>query len=67
MTGLGNKSHNGVVTCNHCGAAYEKTSENVGMKDRDSFTCYCGEILEKWNSIWVPSFHRIAGTGGGSE
>lgn len=29
------------------------------MKDRDSFVCECGEVLESWNSIWVPSYSRI--------
>jgi len=63
MTGLGNQIVNGIVACRHCGAAYEKTSENVGMKDRDSFACECGEVLESWNSIWAPSYRRITDDG----
>ena len=39
----------GEVAC-ECGRVYERSVTRLPMRDKDSFKCPCGHILESWNS-----------------
>ena len=47
------------VTCEKCGAVYERREVKVIFRDKDDYRCGCGEILESWNGSRIPEFRRI--------
>jgi dissimilatory sulfite reductase (desulfoviridin) alpha/beta subunit len=44
-----------------CGAVYDRSEHIVERREISSSECaVCGEIIENWNSAWVPRFRFIA-------
>jgi predicted Zn finger-like uncharacterized protein len=38
-------------TCPNCKAQYEVTKVSLPVKDRDLFTCECGQEIKAWKGI----------------
>jgi hypothetical protein len=47
------------VTCEKCGAVYERSTTKVTFRDKDTAECTCGHTLESWNGSQIPSFRKI--------
>jgi hypothetical protein len=44
-----------------CGAVYRRTESMASAREINCFQCeICGDILESWNTAWVPNFYLIA-------
>lgn len=56
---LGPQAGTKIVSCEKCGTSYLRSTERITIKDRDEFKCGCGLVLERWNTVQMPSFERI--------
>jgi hypothetical protein len=47
------------ITCENCGAVYDRSTANVTFYDEGTAECTCGQTLESWNGSQIPSFRKI--------
>jgi predicted Zn finger-like uncharacterized protein len=47
-------------TCPNCKAQYEVTKVNLPVKDRDFFTCECGQQVKAWKGTASYEYKRIS-------
>ena len=45
--------------CPKCGATYSVKYESLPLKDKDNFTCTCGEILRSWKETGMYIYDLI--------
>lgn len=46
-----------------CGRVYKETRKRLPVRDVDSWSCVCGEILREWNGGVCFSYHLIRDIG----
>jgi hypothetical protein len=45
-----------------CGAIYRRTEAMAPSREVDCFECsVCGEMMETWNTAWVPTYRLVVG------
>ncbi|WP_298722407.1 hypothetical protein [uncultured Oceanisphaera sp.] len=49
----------GKETCDQCGTIYSVTGKQYPCRDKDSFTCSCGNKIRSWNGTMSYSYTPI--------
>lgn len=46
--------------CSDCGTAYERITQSIPVRDKDSADCdVCGSELESWNAAVIIEFRLV--------
>ena len=46
-------------TCTQCGIEYSVKYKELPLKDKDSFTCPCGNEIRKWKETGMYIYEKI--------
>jgi lysyl-tRNA synthetase class I len=48
-----------MLTCERCGAVYEREIHTFPIRNQDSFECSCGHTMERWGSSTFRVFRKV--------
>lgn len=50
----------GIETCKTCGKDYHVRYQSLPLRDQDSFTCECGEVMRSWKDTGMYMYELVA-------